>query len=311
MRDIHEKFMRADIDIMRPGEQLWMRLEGWCDWRFYGPTEAYDFFRFPAEIIVSKPMGAPIARFPSPDEFECRTPDLGETFYSQEAAAFWIKVWAHLILSHQERREFYNLNGPAHGQGAWLLARIAAKDAVRAFVKKRHGFSLHPVDIEITQDENGRPVPRGYWIQKIDYAPALSLSYVSQLAIAIAGQCTVHQRLGVDVQRIEARSPDFEEVAFTSIERGLLDGIASTARREWLTRFWCAKEAVGRAFGDGPLQGSQSVIVVAFDVDRGIVEAALGDRLAGEFPAWAGRPMAVYTTRHRDCIIASTLCEGA
>jgi len=88
MRDVHEKYMRADIDIIRPGGRLWMRLEGWCDWRFYGPGEAYDFFRFPGEIVVSKPMAAPIARFPSLDEFACCTPDLGETFYSRGSAAF-------------------------------------------------------------------------------------------------------------------------------------------------------------------------------------------------------------------------------
>jgi phosphopantetheine--protein transferase-like protein len=309
MRDVHEKYMRADIDIIRPGGRLWMRLEGWCDWRFYGPGEAYDFFRFPGEIVVSKPMAAPIARFPSLDEFACCTPDLGETFYSREAAAFWIKVWARLILNHLERREFYSLGGPAHRQVEWLLARIAAKDAIRVFLKKRHGFSLHPADIEIAKDENGRPEPRGYWMQEIGYAPALSISHSSQLAIAIAGRCAAQQRLGVDVQRIEPRSPDFEGVAFTPQERSLLNSLGNPARQEWLTRFWCAKEAVGKALGRGLIHGPQSVIVKAFDEASGVVHVALGDRFAGEFPELAGVFMVVYSACHRDFIIASTLCE--
>jgi hypothetical protein len=29
-----------------------MRLEGWCDWRFYCPDEAYDFSRFPVKIYT-------------------------------------------------------------------------------------------------------------------------------------------------------------------------------------------------------------------------------------------------------------------
>ena len=311
MCEVHERYMRADIDIIRPGGRLWMRLQGWCDWRFYGPSEAYDFFRFPGEVVVSKPMAAPIARFPSRDEFECCTPDLGETFYSREAAAFWLKVWARLILSHKEQREFNNLDGPAHRREEWLIDRIAAKDATRTFLKKRHGFSLHPADIEIANDASGRPAPQGYWVQKIGYAPALSVSHSGRLAIAIAGRCAAHQRLGVDVQRIEPRSPAFEGVALTPQERSLLDSIGIPARQEWLTRVWCAKQATGKALGRGLIHGPQSVIVKAFDEASGVVNVALGDGFAGEFPELAGVSIAVYTTVQRDFIIASTLCEGA
>jgi hypothetical protein len=53
------------------------------------------------------------------------------------------------------------------------------------------------------------------------------------------------------------------------------------------------------------------VIVTAFHSDGGVVEVVLGDELAGEFPALAGIALAVYTIRHREFVIASTLCEGA
>jgi acyl transferase domain-containing protein/phosphopantetheinyl transferase len=310
MRDVHEKYMRADIDIIRPDGRLWMRMEGWCDWRFYCPEEAYDFCRFPGEVIGSKPMAAPIARFPSPGEFECRTAELDELF-SRDAAAFWMKMWARLVLSRQERREFYRLGGPEQRRVEWLLARVVAKDAIRGSFKRHQGLSLHIADIEIAKDENGRPEPRGYWMQKVGYTPALSISHSSQLAIAIAGRCAAHQRLGVDVQQIELRSPDFEGVAFTSQERSLLDSIGNPARQEWLTRFWCAKEAVGKALGRGLTHGPQSVIVKGLDAASGVLKVALGDRFAGEFPELVGVPMAVYTTRHRDFVIASTLCERA
>jgi phosphopantetheinyl transferase len=309
MREVHEKYMRADVDIILPGDRLWMRLEGWCDWRFYGPAAGYDFFRFPGETAVSKSMPAPISRFPTLDEFECCSPDLGETFASREASAFWIKVWARLILSHQERREFSNLEGPAHRREEWLLARIAAKDAIRLLLKRLHGISLYPADIEITEDENGRPAPQGYWVQKIGYVPALSVSHSGQLAIGIAGRCAAHQRLGVDVQRMEPRSQDFEAIAFAPQERSLLDSIENSARQEWLTRFWCAKEALGKALGRGLIHGPQSVVVQAWDEASGVVQVALGEGLAGEFPELAGVFIAVYTTCRGDFIIASTLCE--
>jgi acyl transferase domain-containing protein/phosphopantetheinyl transferase len=311
MRDVHEKYMRADMDIIRPDGRLWMRLEGWCDWRFYCPEEAYDFFRFPGEVVGSKPMAAPIARFPSPDEFDCRTAELSEIVYSRDAAAFWMKVWARLILNHQERREFYRLGGPEQRQVEWLLARIVAKDAMRGFLKARHGLSIHLADIEIAKDANGRPEPRGFWLQTLGYWPALSISHSSELAIAIAGRCAAHERLGVDVQQIEPRSPDFEEIAFTPQERSLLDSLATPARQEWLTRFWCGKEVVGKALGRGLIHGPRSVIIRALDAASGVLKVALGDRFAGEFPELAGVAMTVYTTRHRNFIIASTLCERA
>jgi acyl transferase domain-containing protein/phosphopantetheinyl transferase len=308
MRDVHEKYMRSDIDVIRPDGRLWLRLEGWCDWRFYCPEEAYEFFRFPREAVVSKRVEAPLARFPAPDEFECRMAELDEMF-SRDAVTFWLKAWARLVLNHQERREFCSLGGPEQTQVEWLLARIAAKDSIRSFLKKRHGFSVHPADIEIVKDEHGRPEPRGYWMQKVGYVPALSISQSSQMAVAISGRCDAYQRLGVDVQQLEPRSPAFDGVAFTSQERRLLDGIGNPARQEWLIRFWCAKEAVGKALGRGLIHGPQSVIIEGLDAASGIVKMVLGDRFAGEFPGLAGLPIAVYTTRHRDFVIASTVCE--
>jgi acyl transferase domain-containing protein/phosphopantetheinyl transferase len=311
MREVHEKYMRADIDIILPDGRLWMRLEGWCDWRFYSPTEAYEFSRFPAEVIASKPMAGPLARFPSPDAFECYRDEGSEMLYSGDAAAFWIKMWAHLILNHRERQEFYALGGPEQRQAEWLLGRFAAKDAVRSFLKKHHGLSIPPADIEIAKDEHGRPQPRGCWLQEIGYTPALSTSHSGQLAIAIAGRCAAHEYLGVDVEQIEPRSPDFEEVAFTPQERGLLDSMGNAARQEWLTRFWCAKEAVGKAIGRGLLHGPQSVLVEAVEAADEVIKVTIGDRFAGEFPGLAGMFLTVYTIRHRDFIIASTLCERA
>ena len=87
------------------------------------------------------------------------------------------------------------------------------------------GSPFTPADIEIVKDEHGRPEPRGYWMHKIGYMPALSISQSSQLAIAISGRCDAYQRLGVDVQQIKPKGPDFEGVAFTAQERRLLDGL--------------------------------------------------------------------------------------
>jgi acyl transferase domain-containing protein/phosphopantetheinyl transferase len=310
MLEVHEKYMRADIDIIQPDGHLWMRLQGWCDWRFYGPRQAYDFFRFPREVVVSEPMAPPIAQFPSPGEFECRMAEFGETFYSREAGAFWLKVWARLILNQPERREFSSLGGPEQRKVEWLLTRIAAKDAIRGLLQKHHGLLVYPADIEIAQDEKGQPEPRGYWQQQIGYTPVLSISHSGYLGLAIAGRCDAHQRLGVDVQRIEPRNQDVEGIAFTGPEQDLLNSIEEPTRLEWLTRVWGAKEAVGKALGRGLLD-PQSIMVNALGQASGVVNVVLGDRFASEFPELAGASLVTYTARHRDFVVASTLCERA
>ena len=311
MRDVHQKYMRADIDIIGPDGQLWMRLEGWCDWRFYCPDEAYDLSRFPGKIVVSQPMAAVIAHFPLPEQFHCCIAEHSEAVYSKDALGFWIKMWARLICNRQERQAFYRLGGQEQQQIERLLARIAAKDAVRSLFHRLHGVALYPVDIDIIVDDNGRPEPRGYWQQEVGYTPALAISHCGQFAIAIAGRCASHQRLGVDLQLIESRRPEFEVGAFPPPEQRLLESIAPSARLEWLTRFWCAKHAIGKALGCGLQSGPPSVIITALDMDGEVVTAILADKLANEFPALADISMSVYTIRHRDFIIASTLCEGA
>ena len=311
MQDVHQKYMRADIDIIGPDGQLWMRLEGWCDWRFYCPHEAYDFSRFPGKIVASQPLVAVVARFPSPGQFHCCIAEHSEASYSKDALAFWIKMWARLICNRQERQAFYSLGGQEQQQIERLMERIAAKDAVRSLFHQLQGVAIHPADIDIVMHDNGRPEPRGYWQQEIGDTPALTISHCGQLAIAIAGRCASHQCLGVDLQPIESQRSEFEAGAFTAQEERLLESVEASARLEWLTRFWCAKNAIGKALGCGLRYGPPSVLITAFDTDGEVIKAILGDQLANEFPALADIPMSVYTIRHRDFIIASTLCEGA
>jgi phosphopantetheinyl transferase len=311
MRDVHQKYMRADIDIIGPDGQLWMRLEGWCDWRFYCPDDAYDLSRFPGKIVVSQPLAGVVAHFPLPEQFHCCIAEHSEAVYSKDALGFWIKMWARLICNRQERQAFYRLGGQEQQQIERLLARIAAKDAVRSLFHRLHGVAVHPADIDLVVDDNGRSKPQGYWQQEVGYTPALAISHCGEFAIAIAGRCASHQRLGLNLQPIESRRPEFEVGAFPPPEQRLLESIAPSARLEWLTRFWCAKHAIEKALGCGLQSGPPSVIITALDMDSEVVTAILGDKLAGEFPALADISMSVYTIRHGDFIIASTLCEGA
>ena len=54
--------------------------------------------------------------------------------------------------------------------------------------------------------------------------------------------------VGVDIEKIESRTDGFVQLAFSAKE---LDFLPQNERDSWLTRGWCAKEAVGKARGTG------------------------------------------------------------
>jgi phosphopantetheinyl transferase len=166
---------------------------------------------------------------------------------------------------------------------------------------------LYPADIEIDEDDYGRPVPKGWWSQETGIIPVLSMAHANRMAIAVAGP--PDQRLGVDLEQIRAREQGFETVAFTDKERALLDALEVSIRDEWITRFWCAKEAVGKGLGRGLINGPKSLVVQELDTQTGTVKVALQGKLSEAFPEFVGAQIVAYTTKEENYIVASTICE--
>ncbi|MDI2127237.1 type I polyketide synthase [Yinghuangia seranimata] len=169
-------------------------------------------------------------------------------------------------LGARERAEF--ATRPPRSRSGWLLGRIAVKDAVRRYLWSRGEGPIYPAEVQVSNDEFGRPeiehvvpgdeFPRG--------RPRLhvSLAHKHRLAVAIADRVPV----GIDIESLDERSDAFERVALAPAERDLLDRLSDgdpDRRREWLVRFWCAKEAAGKADGIG-LAGRPT--------DRRVVSAA-------------------------------------
>ena len=86
---------------------------------------------------------------------------------------------------------------------------------------------------------------------------------------------------------------------------------APTDRDETVTRFWCAKEAVSKALGQGLVEGPQSLEVTAFDPASGTVTVEISPRLAERLPEEMGAdPLEVRTLRKEDLMIATILLES-
>jgi phosphopantetheinyl transferase len=304
IRQVTSKQISADIDIIGPDERIWARLIGWEDWRFYLAPQLFSFWRDPKSLTLSVPWNTPISKFPAPGSFECYRLDRFEP-----DQIVLKELWVHLILNRAEREAWRNLRKPEAKKTEWLIGRWVAKDAVRMFLKKHYGMELYPADIEIASDEHGRPVPQGGWTQDIEIVPALSLTHTDGIAVAVAGHCSDSQRVGIDIERIRPRKDGFEKLAFKKEEQALLSQLSESARQEWITRFWCTKEAVGKALGRGLIEGPKSMVVQELNVQSGIVKVALQGKLAKEFPEFSHTQIVAYTAKEEDHIIASSLCE--
>jgi phosphopantetheinyl transferase len=197
------------------------------------------------------------------------------------------------------------LNGaPNKRRFDWLMGRVAAKDALRLLLRDQMGLVLCPADIEITPDGRGRPEVGGTWLNQVAHRPIVSIAHSGHVAMGLAAANSMALGVGIDFEPADAVRPEAEQVAFTQPERQWL---SSVSEREWATRLWCAKEAVGKAIGRG-LNGNPCDLEMQ-EVDRtsGMVVVKLRDRLAREVPELADHALVAQTVCEDKWVIATAL----
>jgi phosphopantetheinyl transferase (holo-ACP synthase) len=296
IEDISKRRLRANMDILAPDGSLWMRITGWEDWRFYWDETFYNFWRYPNRGMVSRRVELPL---PERGEFECRK----MTPFGEMGSSIWENLLAHLIMGRDELEQYRRLgDGPRRTE--WIFGRAAAKDAVRAWIKRRHGLELYPAEVAITTDPNGKPAAGGHWVAHVGEAPQISIAHKGSTAVAVAGPVP----LGIDLETVTEHEEGFERLAFTDGERALIAAMnGSTARAEWITRAWCAKEAAGKAAGNGLAAGPKTYEVRSLDAMSGEIIVGPGG-VAGE-RSDAAREFAVKSFRDGDFVIAVALSE--
>lgn len=182
-------------------------------------------------------------------------------------------------LSAGERAAYDTLSPRRRRQ--WLAGRVAAKDAVRAWLRRERGIdAVWPQEFTVINDEAGAPRLRANVTSTLPEGLQVSLAHKGKLAVAIVGE----QPVGIDIERIEPREPGFLEMAFTPAELALLAGADPDAE---YTRGWVAKEVVAKAAGTG-LQGRpRDYVIEARDGDclcvngRWVVTHPLRDCIVG------------------------------
>jgi acyl transferase domain-containing protein/phosphopantetheinyl transferase (holo-ACP synthase) len=302
IRALERRRVRADVGIVGPGDRLWMRIQGWEDWRFYWPARYRDQFRQPDRFLLGEPLELPGAT--------AREVETVRGVWLQPPADMGRPVWRDVLewvqLAPAERAAYHQMAGPDSRKTLRLWGRIAAKDAARRLDLDRGRPNVYPSDLVIEPDERGQPFLRSLIEPDRTDLPAISIAHCEGVAVALAGSQR-GARVGIDVEKVVDRPAGLEHAAFQPSERVWLEHLEGTDRTEWSARLWCAKEAVGKATGHGLVPAPTSVEVTNVDLTTGEVQARLSQHLSAACPDCDTSNVRVFTARRGDYVWAWTV----
>jgi hypothetical protein len=178
IREVAERTITADYDILTPEGNLWLRVTGWMDWRFYWTQRIFDFWRFPKSGYCSL---APEIPSLAKTGLECRYMSAAADFEKDSLSE---QVLTRVILDRSELAQYDAL--AVADRPLWLFTRAVAKDALRAWIKRTHNRDLFPADIHLVPKEAGVFHSEGFWTTEFP-APQVSTFILKDAVFAVAG----------------------------------------------------------------------------------------------------------------------------
>ncbi len=250
-----ESSWTSDVELCTDDSEVILRVLGRKDRVLDIPAHFWRYRIAPQTVVFSRALIELFDGVPNADRCTiCGLDDFRGSCLVEDSG-FNALVLSHLILSRRERKEFAELSRPPAGIASWLLGRVAAKDAVR--VHRRLDVCM--ADVEIQADEHGRP----YASLAATDAPHVSVSHKGHDVVAVAAdEC---RGIGIDVEPIRPLDPNVVEEAFDAEERSLIEHAAASIGEPpdvWWVSAWCAKEAIGKAFGRGIVGSPRNVRVI-------------------------------------------------
>jgi len=238
--------MYSDIEACTESGDVWLRVREWGDWIFHWQRPVKDFHRVPTKHAATHAVAVPGAG----DRIVCRR------IRDRDLRDFDLDTIARFALDAEEMRRFIAMQAPEERRRQWLLGRIAAKDAVRLWLKTRDAAPglLHPASLRIESDADGRPSLAG---QRPDpMPPCISIAHCRDCVVAAAGPAAI----GLDIEAIVPREAAVLNAFLTAQEHRWLQDVPAAQRDAWHTRLWCAKEAAGKALGKGLAGAPQRLV---------------------------------------------------
>ncbi|MCH2105102.1 MAG: acyltransferase domain-containing protein [Planctomycetes bacterium] len=254
-----DRKVTGDFELSQDGA-LWAEVVDWEDRRFESDPLQWPVICHPESNALAAPLP------------EVRGSAWMPTPYTKTATRDY---FARRYLDAQALAEYREMNPKR--QTDWLAGRVAAIDAVRHLLWSEGAGDLFPIEVQIRNDDEGRPF--------VSTHPELKLSIAHSSGSGFA-RVSRDEPVGVDLEPVAPRPDTLIETAFSD------DDLAHLAigcdRDEWITRLWCAKEARAKQTGEG-ITRPKSLQITAIEGETVFVD---------------GVP--VETSRHDDWIIAAT-----
>lgn len=279
----------ANVEIQDGSGGVWVRVREWGGIKFRCPPRVFDFRRQPTQYLLSRPLDLP----------SLAKGALCCLITKADTQGFDPLLLARYYLHMDEMADFITKAGVPPRQQQWQLGRVAAKDAVRAWLAAHDALPgmPHPAAFAIDSKATGQPL-----VAALDghaRLPRISIAHCEDRAVALASE----QPVGIDIEQIRPRDVSFFGSFSTAGERQLLDDLGGddATRDEWITRLWSAKEAVGKLLGTGVVGAPQRFEAIAVDDDGNfIIQIQGSDRLIN-----------VHSIRDGNFIIAYAVAETA
>lgn len=237
---VHVTELNSETNVMRCNMVLgdgsggvWAQFSGWTDWMFRWSPELFFFLCQPEKNLLSTELLLPDL----PEDAVCMS-------LRRDAVSLLKFDWfPRTALTKSEREELQSLPKKALQQ-QFVISRLAAKDAARAWNARRTGDPMrHPIELQLADDEQGRPSVHSTVATPM---PKLSMAHAAGLAIAVASESP----LEIEVESAERDvSAEIAECAFEEELAGLETLAAEIPDGAWAVRLWCAKRAAGKVLG--------------------------------------------------------------
>ena len=275
-------------------------VSGWEELTERVPSEYRDLILQPATSFLTAPLAPELLGEPATDIASAFVTDVPYPLFERNEE-LWLRTLSHVALDASERRDFAEMTGAASRRTEWLFGRIAAKEAVRRYLKDFFQARWSSADIRIWADDSGKPHALGAWNDYLATRLDVAIAHTAQFVVAVAA---ANARVGVDVESVQRDlSEEFVAGVFTPDELEL--AAESAKASQTLIRFWCAKEAVSKALGTGIRYSPREMVVTSYLADAGTVVVRLGGAWAEAFKSFRGRDIGVTVKTVRDHALAS------
>ena len=299
----------CDITVTGGDGNVLISISGWEEETERIPKDYCQLILQPANAYLTETLSADIMGNPATDVSTAFTTGIPYPLFERHEA-LWLKIMSHVVLSDSERRTIAQMKGSIARRTEWLVGRLAAKEAVRRFLRDYYHARWSDADIQICPNPDGKPIAIGDWRRFLRTKLDIAIAHTAQFVVAIAA---ANAKVGVDVESVARDlSEEFASGVFTQDELEL--AAQSSNSSQALIRFWCAKEAVSKALGTGIRYSPKELIIADYQSDTGRIVARLEGGWVEAFKNFKGRDITVASKLMRDhalafCFIPASLLD--